>query len=85
MKPLILQTPTQLALHLRSLRRARGLTQAQLGRLLGMDQTRIAKIERHPDKVSVQTVLQLLTALRVRVLLQPLDGSKTPDDRSGSW
>ena len=45
-KTLILQTPAQLASHLRSLRKTRGLTQAALGRLIGLDQTRIAKIER---------------------------------------
>ena len=85
MKPLPLQTPAQLADHLRSFRKARGLTQAQLGRLVGMDQTRITRIERNPDRVSVHTLLQLLTALRVRVLLQPLDTAKPPDDRPTDW
>ena len=85
MKPLPLQTPAQLAAHLRSFRKARGLTQAQLGRLIGMDQTRITRIERNPDRVSVHTLLQLLTALRVRVLLQPLDTEKPPDDRPTDW
>jgi HTH-type transcriptional regulator/antitoxin HipB len=85
MKPLPLQTPAQLADHLRSFRKARGLTQAQLGRLVGMDQTRITRIERNPDRVSVHTLLQLLTALRVRVLLQPLDTAKPPGDRPTDW
>jgi HTH-type transcriptional regulator/antitoxin HipB len=85
MKPLPLQTPAQLADHLRSFRKARGLTQAQLGRLIGMDQTRITRIERNPERVSVHTLLQLLTALRVRVLLQPLDTEKPPDDRPTDW
>jgi transcriptional regulator with XRE-family HTH domain len=70
MRPLILQTPAQLANHLRSLRRARGLTQSALGQLVGLDQTRVAKIERDPSRVSVGQLLQLLAALRVRVLLQ---------------
>ena len=85
MKPLPLQTPAQLADHLRSFRKARGLTQAQLGRLVGMDQTRITRIERNPDRVIVHTLLQLLTALRVRVLLQPLDTAKPPGDRPTDW
>jgi HTH-type transcriptional regulator/antitoxin HipB len=50
----LIQTPNQLASHLRSLRRARGLTQAQLGTLVGLDQTRIAKIEKNPRRISVE-------------------------------
>jgi HTH-type transcriptional regulator / antitoxin HipB len=71
MKSLWLQTPAQLSDHLRSLRRARGLTQAALGKLAGLDQTRIAKIERDPRRVSVGQLLALLAALQVRVILQP--------------
>jgi HTH-type transcriptional regulator/antitoxin HipB len=83
MKPLPLQTPAQLADHLRSFRKARGLTQAQLGRLVGIDQSRITRIEQNPDRVSVHTLLQLLAVLRVRVLLQPLDPSKP--SRDSDW
>jgi HTH-type transcriptional regulator/antitoxin HipB len=82
MKPLLLQTPSQLADHLRSFRKARGLTQAQLGRLVGSDQTRIARIENHPERVSVGTLLKMLSALRVKVLLTPADASRGPADPS---
>jgi HTH-type transcriptional regulator / antitoxin HipB len=71
MKPLWLQNPAQLSNHLRSFRKARGLTQAALGELLGLDQTRIAKIERDPSRVGVGQVLKLLAVLRVRILLEP--------------
>ncbi len=73
MKPLWLQTPAQLSNHLRSFRKARGLTQAALGALTGLDQTRIAKIERNPKRVSVGQLLQLLAVLKVRVLLDSSD------------
>ena len=66
----LIQTPTQLSAHLRSLRKARGLTQAQLGDRIGLDQTRIAKIERDPRLVSVGQLLQILAVLSVRVVLQ---------------
>jgi len=71
MKPLALQAAAQLSNHLRSFRKARGLTQAALGELTGLDQTRIAKIERDPSRVSVGQLLKLLAALQVRVLLEP--------------
>lgn len=85
MKALPLQTPAQLADHLRSFRKARGLTQAQLGRLVGIDQSRIARIENSPGRVSARTLLQLLTALHVRVFLQPFDPSKGSDDHVADW
>lgn len=71
MKPLLLQAAAQLSNHLRSFRKARGLTQAALGALTGLDQTRIAKIERDPTRVSVGQLLKVLAALQVRVLLEP--------------
>ena len=73
MKPLWLQAPAQLSNHLRSFRKARGLTQTALGALTGLDQTRIAKIERDPKRVSVGQLLQLLAVLKVRVLLDSSD------------
>ncbi len=86
MKPLWLQTPAQLSSHLRSLRKARGLTQAALGELMGLDQTRVAKIERDPSRVSVGQLLQLLTALRVRVLLELInDRPQSPGRRRPDW
>ena len=87
MKPLWLQTPAQLANHLRSFRKARGLTQAALGALTGLDQTRIAKIERDPKRVSVGQLLQLLAVLQVRVLLDPgSDKARSaPLSRAPEW
>ena len=79
MKPLWLQTSAQLSNHPRSFRKALGLTQAALGKLAGLDQTRIAKIERNPRLVSVGQLMQLLSVLHVRVLLQPVsEKSETP-------
>ncbi|HEX5045657.1 MAG TPA: helix-turn-helix domain-containing protein [Gammaproteobacteria bacterium] len=84
MDALILQTPSQLAAHLRSLRKARGLTQAALGTMVGLDQTRIAKIERDPRLVSIGQLMRLFSALRVRVLLEPLSESGNAREKQGS-
>lgn len=66
-----LQTPQQLSSHIRSLRRRLGLTQAQLGGRLGVEQARIGKIERNPGSISVEQLLQLLTALEAEILIRP--------------
>jgi HTH-type transcriptional regulator / antitoxin HipB len=81
-KQLSLQTPAQLSVHLRSLRKARCLTQAQLGALIGLEQTRIAKIERDPSLVSIGQLMQLLSALQVRVVLEPFPDASSKDTKS---
>jgi HTH-type transcriptional regulator/antitoxin HipB len=65
-----IQSPGQLSAHLRSLRKSRGLNQVQLGALLGVGQTRIARIERDPAAVSVEQFLALLGALGVQMVLR---------------
>ena len=67
----LIQSPGQLSAHLRSLRKARGLNQVQLGAALGVGQARIARIERDPTAVSVEQFLALLGALGVQMVLRP--------------
>ena len=74
----LLQTPAQLTKHLTSLRNARHLTQAQLGTLVGLDQTRIAKIEADPRRVSVGQLFKILSALKVRVQLLSHEADSDP-------
>ncbi len=70
MDALLLHSPTQLPAHLKSLRKTRGLTQAQLARRLGIRQSRLADIENHPATVSSAQLLDLFAALGVEVLLR---------------
>jgi|ERR1039457_776469 HTH-type transcriptional regulator/antitoxin HipB len=74
----LLQTPAQLAKHLSSLRNARQLTQAQLGMLVGLDQTRIAKIEANPQRVSVGQLFKILSALGVQIQLLSNEAGSNP-------
>ena len=64
-----IHTPDQLSVHIKSLRKARGLTQAQLGERIGVKQVRVADIERSPGSVSLDQLLQVLHALDARLLL----------------
>lgn len=65
-----IQAPGQLASHLRALRKARGLSQAQLGAVLGVGQTRITRIEHDPTAISVEQFLGVLNALGVQLVLR---------------
>jgi HTH-type transcriptional regulator/antitoxin HipB len=60
----------QLAQHLKSFRKSRGLTQVQLAMYLGVTQSRVAAIEMNPSKVSLENLLKVLAALEVRMLLR---------------
>jgi HTH-type transcriptional regulator/antitoxin HipB len=67
-----IQAPSQLASHLRALRKSKGLSQLDLGKRLGLSQARIARIEGDPLSISVEQLLRVLGALGVRVDLDDL-------------
>lgn len=81
-----LQVPSQLSSHLRALRKAKGLSQAELGQRLGLSQTRVARIEGDPLSISVDQLLTVLAALGVRVTLDALSDTPAqpaPESESG--
>jgi HTH-type transcriptional regulator/antitoxin HipB len=61
--------PDQLRQHLRALRKQHGLTQAQLGALIGVSQARIAEIEANPGLVNFEQLMKLLSVLGVSLTL----------------
>lgn len=65
----LISLPSQLAPQLRSLRKARQLSQAALALKLGVSQSRIAAIERNPAAVSAGQLLELLRVLDVNLVL----------------
>ena len=68
-----LQIPAQLTTHLKSLRKAKGLTQAALGERIGVKQVRVADIERDPGAVSIAQLMQVLHALDARLLIETIE------------
>ena len=69
---------SQLRQHLRALRKKRGLTQAQVGALIGVSQARIAEIEANPGLVSFDQLMQLLSAFEVSLSLKEM--TSVPSD-----
>lgn len=72
----------QLSAHLRALRKTRGLSQAQVGAVLGVGQTRITRIERDPGTVSVEQFIAVLGALGVKMVLR--SNETQPDTESSA-
>ncbi len=84
----------QLAPQLRSLRKVRQLSQADLALKLGVTQSRIAAIERNPAAVSTGQLLEILKVLGVDLVLrdtQPPAGDTSPQPNipgtgsQGAW
>ena len=72
-----LRIPGQLKHHLRALRKSRGLTQGQLGTLVGVRQARIAEIEGNPGAVSLDQLTKVLAALGGTLHLHSGEGAGT--------
>lgn len=86
MQEFSVQNSQQLASHLRSLRKSLGLTQAQLGTRLGIEQARVAKIERNPGSISVDQLLEILAALDTSLLIKRKLRTQKPATNSRvSW
>jgi HTH-type transcriptional regulator/antitoxin HipB len=64
------QFSSQLQLQLKSLRKSRQMTQAELARRLGVVQSRVADIERNPGAVSVEQLLQILAMLGAQMVVR---------------
>jgi HTH-type transcriptional regulator / antitoxin HipB len=79
-----LQFASQLRQHLKSLRKKRGLTQAQAGALIGVSQARMAEIEANPGVVGLDQLMHLLSALHVTLLLSEESSSSMALEGSGA-
>lgn len=65
--------PAQLSLHLRSMRKARGWSQAQLAARVGVAQSRISAVEKDATKLTAEQLFRWLAALNAGVLLRMED------------
>ncbi|WP_082151535.1 helix-turn-helix domain-containing protein [Caenimonas sp. SL110] len=73
-----IQSSAELSGLVRTTRVALGLTQAEVGTLVGVKQSRMAQIENFPGLVSCEQMLQVLHALGIRLYLsQPLPNAGT--------
>jgi HTH-type transcriptional regulator/antitoxin HipB len=81
-----IDTPVQARAVLRALRRARDLSQTQVGQLLGVSQKRVARIEAAPDRTSFDQITKLVAILGGRVVIEdtrPVAGRKTKPASAG--
>ncbi|MBX3675079.1 MAG: helix-turn-helix transcriptional regulator [Burkholderiales bacterium] len=65
------KTSSQLGMHLRSLRRAAGKTQSNVGSRTGISQKRLSTLELNPGRITVDQLLAIAGALDFDVVLKP--------------
>lgn len=65
-----IRTEQQLSLLLKSFRQARGMTQADLARALGVTQQTASDLERNASAASASRLLRMLSALGVELVLR---------------
>jgi HTH-type transcriptional regulator/antitoxin HipB len=76
------QLASQLQQLLKSLRKSRQMTQAELARRLGVVQSRVADIERDPGAVSVEQLLQVLAMLGAQMVVRETSAAATTNKPS---
>jgi HTH-type transcriptional regulator/antitoxin HipB len=79
-----IRTTGQLGHILRRLRKARGLSQVELGRKIGLSQERISVIENHPERISIDQLLTVLMALETELRIEPRNPLSAPAPATGS-
>jgi HTH-type transcriptional regulator/antitoxin HipB len=78
-----INTPGQARGVLKSLRATKGLSQAQVGQLMGVNQKRIARIETAPGRTSLAQVAKLVALLGGRLVIE--DGATAGKNPNATW
>jgi HTH-type transcriptional regulator/antitoxin HipB len=78
------RTDQQMALLIKSFRKSRGLTQADLAQVQGVTQQAASALERNPSAASVGRLLRTLSAMGVELVLREKDSESAgkPDAKS---
>lgn len=66
-----IRTTGQLGPILKQLRKAKGWSQIELGKRIGLSQERISVIENHPERMSVDQLFTVLMALEAELQVEP--------------
>ncbi|WP_113906820.1 helix-turn-helix domain-containing protein [Aliidiomarina celeris] len=85
--------PKALSIYLRDERRRRDLSQAKVGDLVGLRQGTVSKFESMPEKMQLDTLFRLLSALELELAVKPkgsilkenVDSSTRGDKWTEEW
>lgn len=82
----LIATPDQLAHVLRSVRKARGLSQLEVGKPVGLLQKSVSVLENHPETVTIESLFKLLSALGLELIVSSKgSGDGMVPNGDGEW
>ena len=67
------RTPRDLAISLRDYRKARKLSQTEIGRLFGVQQSTVSEFENYPGSTKLETLFKLMRALGLELIVASAD------------
>ncbi|KXS33956.1 MAG: HTH-type transcriptional regulator, antitoxin HipB [Idiomarina sp. T82-3] len=76
--------PKTLSTYLRDERRHRGLSQAKVGDSVGLRQGTVSKFESTPEKMQLDTLFRLLSALELELVVQPKGNTLNSESSASS-
>ena len=79
----VIQTASQVGIHIRSRRQALKLTQADAATSMGLSQKRLSALERNPDRLTMEQLLALASTLQLDIVLR--EKSDKPKRKPGEW
>ena len=74
----VIPTLSQLGPTLRGFRRQRNLTQTEVGRLSGLQQKTVSKLETHPERCTLVSLFKYLSAVEASLSLAPIAPLRHP-------
>lgn len=84
----VISTPDQLSHVLRSVRKARSLSQLEAGKTVGLLQKSVSALENHPESATLESLFKLLSALELELIVSPKkpgSGRDPATSDSGEW
>ena len=77
----IIRTSGQMGPVLKRLRKAKGWSQLEFGRRIGLSQERISAIENHPERVTLDQMLTILMALGAEIQIESRSAPNEDDSK----
>ena len=79
---MFIRSPKELALLVINQRKKNKLSQADVGKLVGLKQQTISAFELNPEKTQINTLFHILSAVNLDIKIQPKDEKTTSKN---SW
>lgn len=82
---MLIHSPTELSMLIKNRRKQLKLSQAEVGKLVGLKQKTISAIENTSENIKLNTVFRILSALDIEIRLSPKETETTTSQWADEW